>query len=102
MPSQNRSGQPVDLDLVLLADPTGSIDDREIFFQRQGYADAITDPDILSAIALGSDQKIAVPYVEWGNATSQEVVVPLTIIDGARSEEETSELQPLMRTHYAV
>src|SRR3546814_7061573 len=44
MPSQNRSGQPVDLDLVLLADSTGSIDDREIFFQRQGYADAITDP----------------------------------------------------------
>src|SRR3546814_6708346 len=48
MPSQNRSGQPVDLDLVLLADSTGSIDDREIFFQRQGYADAITDPDIRS------------------------------------------------------
>src|SRR3546814_18203781 len=61
----------------------GSIDDREIFFQRQGYADAITDPDILSAIALGPDQKIAVTYVEWGNETSQEVVVPWTIIDGA-------------------
>src|SRR3546814_17644427 len=83
MPSQKRSGQTVDLDLVLRADSTGSIDDREIFFQRQGYADAITDPDILSAIALGPDQKIAVPYVEWGNETSQEVVVPWTIIDGA-------------------
>src|SRR3546814_14268177 len=80
MPSQNRSGQPVDLDLVLLADSTGSIDDREIFFQRQGYADAITDPDILSAIALGPDQKIAVTYVEWGNETSQEVGVPWHII----------------------
>src|SRR3546814_10776519 len=70
MPSQNRSGQPVDLDLVLLADSTGSIDDREIFFQRQGYADAITDPDILSALALGPDQKIAVTYVEWGTETN--------------------------------
>src|SRR3546814_705298 len=35
------------------------------------------------AIALGPDQKIAVTYVEWGNETSQEVVVPWTIIDGA-------------------
>ena len=83
LPSQNRSGTPVDLELVLLADATGSIDDKEIFFQRQGYADAITDPDILSAIALGADGRIAVTYVEWGDQDSQEVVVPWTIIDGA-------------------
>ncbi|MGD1876447.1 MAG: DUF1194 domain-containing protein [Kiloniellaceae bacterium] len=85
LPSQNRSGTPVDLELVLLADATGSIDDKEIFFQRQGYADAITDPDILSAIALGSDGKIAVTYVEWGDESSQEVVVPWTIIDGPQA-----------------
>ncbi len=83
--TQNQGGEPVDLELVLLADATGSIDDREIFFQRQGYADAITDPDILSAIALGHDRKIAVIYVEWGDADSQEVVVPWTIIDGAQA-----------------
>jgi hypothetical protein len=87
-PAQNRSGQPVDLELVLLADATGSIDDREIFFQRQGYADAITDPDILSAIALGPDQKIAVTYVEWGDEDSQEVVVPWTVIDGPAAAAE--------------
>jgi hypothetical protein len=82
IPPQNRSGLPVDLELVLLADATGSIDDKEIFFQRQGYADAILHPDILSAISLGADGKIAVTYVEWGDASSQEVVVPWTIIDG--------------------
>lgn len=82
IPPQNRSGLPVDLELVLLADATGSIDDREIFFQRQGYADAIRHPDILSAISLGHDGKIAVTYVEWGDARSQEVVVPWTVIDG--------------------
>jgi len=82
MPSQNRAGQPVDLELVLLADSTGSIDDREIMFQRQGYADAITHPDILAAIALGPDRRIAVTYVEWGDEHSQEIVVPWTIIDG--------------------
>ncbi|MEO3427573.1 DUF1194 domain-containing protein [Pelagibius sp. CAU 1746] len=82
VPPQNRSGLPVDLELVLLADSTGSIDDREIFFQRRGYADAILHPDILSAISLGHERKIAITYVEWGDASSQEVVVPWTIIDG--------------------
>ena len=31
VPSQNRRGQPVDLELVLLADSTGSIDDTMTF-----------------------------------------------------------------------
>lgn len=75
----------VDLELVFLADASGSIDNSEIRFQRQGYAAAITHPEILAAIAQGYDQRIAVTYVEWGDAGSQEVVVPWTIIDGPES-----------------
>ncbi len=75
----------VDLELVLLADASRSIDDAEIRFQRQGYADAITHPDVLGAIAQGFEQRIAVTYVEWGDATSQEVVVPWTIINGQQT-----------------
>lgn len=75
----------VDLELVFLADASGSIDDDEIYFQRRGYASAITHPEILAIIAQGYDQRIAVTYVEWGNAWSQEVVVPWTIIDGPES-----------------
>jgi hypothetical protein len=63
----------------------GSIDDAEINFQRQGYAAAITHPEVLAAIAQGYDQRIAVTYVEWGAVHSQEVVVPWTIIDGPDS-----------------
>jgi hypothetical protein len=77
--------QTVDLELVLLADASGSIDDGEIRFQRQGYAQAITHPEVLAAIAGGFNQRIAVTYVEWGDFTSQEVVVPWRIIDGAAS-----------------
>ena len=77
--------QEVDLELVLLADASGSIDEAEIRFQRQGYAAAITHPDVLNAIADGLLGRIAVTYVEWGNAASQEIVVPWTIVDGSGS-----------------
>jgi hypothetical protein len=79
------AAERVDLELVLLADASGSIDDAEIHFQRQGYAAAITHPEVLAAIAQGYDQRIAVTYVEWGAVHSQEVVVPWTIIDGPDS-----------------
>ncbi len=86
----------VDLELVLLADASRSIDDTEIRFQRQGYAAAITHPDVLAAISYGYDQRIAVTYVEWGDETSQEVVVPWTIIDGPKSAASFAEI--LLRT----
>ena len=81
----NAVAETVDLELVLLADASGSIDDGEIRFQRQGYAQAITHPEVLAAIASGFNQRIAVTYVEWGDFTSQEVVVPWRVIDGAAS-----------------
>lgn len=74
--------QDVEVELVLLADASGSIDAGETAFQRQGYAEAITDPRVLSAIALSAFGRIAVTYVEWGAEHSQDVVVPWTIIDG--------------------
>ena len=55
--------EPVDLELVLLADASRSIDDAEILFQREGYVAAITHPDILAAIANGFLQRIAVTFV---------------------------------------
>lgn len=79
------AAQSVDLELVLLADASRSIDDGEILLQRQGYAAAITHPEVLRAMEQGFDQRIAVTYVEWGDARSQDVVVPWTIIDGKDS-----------------
>ena len=79
------AAEEVDLELVILADASRSIDNAEILFQRQGYADAITHPDVLGAIEQGFRQKIAVTYVEWGDTASQDIVVPWTIIDGEDS-----------------
>ena len=64
------------LELVFLADASGSIDNAEILFQRQGYATALTHPDVLNAIAGGYLRRIAVTYVGWDSADSQKVVVP--------------------------
>lgn len=77
--------EEVDLELVLLADATGSIDNHEIIFQRKGYADALVSEDVLDAIRTGANQKIAVTYVEWGDFTSQEVVVPWRVISDEAS-----------------
>ncbi|WP_428516490.1 DUF1194 domain-containing protein [Roseovarius sp.] len=75
--------QEVGLELVLLADASGSIDDMELSFQRQGYASAITDPEVLEAIQDSLYGNVAVTYVEW--ATNTAVVVPWTVIDGESS-----------------
>ncbi len=84
--------ETVDLELVLLADATGSIDSAEIRFQREGYAEAITSPEVLSAITGGLHGKIAVTYVEWGDFLSQQVVVPWTILAGAADAERVAKV----------
>lgn len=67
-----------DLELVLLADASGSIDADELLFQRQSYATAITDPAVVAAIQNTLYGSIAVTYVEW--ASNQATVVDWTII----------------------
>ncbi|WP_206607891.1 DUF1194 domain-containing protein [Ferruginivarius sediminum] len=75
----------VDLELVLLADGSRSIDAAELRFQREGYATAMQDPAVLAAIGGGYYQRIAVAYVEWGGAHSQKLIVPWMAIDGPES-----------------
>lgn len=74
------AAEPVDLELVLLADASGSIDNNEIRFQRQGYAEAMAHKEVLDAIATGYHGRIAVTYVEWAGVSSQHVVVPWTVV----------------------
>ena len=71
------------LELVLLADASGSIDAGELAFQRQGYADAMTSDRVLAAIANTLHGSIAVTYVEW--ATNQVQVVDWMLVDGPES-----------------
>jgi hypothetical protein len=72
--------ETVDLELVLLADASGSIDIGEIRFQRQGYAEALASADVQNAIKTGLHGRIAVTYMEWADQFSQDVVVPWAIV----------------------
>ena len=73
----------VDLLLVLAADVSRSIDSDKYDLQRKGYASAMSDPEVLRAIAAGPTGRIAVAFVEWAGSTSQKLVIGWTVIGTA-------------------
>ncbi len=79
--------EKVDLELVLAADGSGSIDDAELALQRRGYADAVNDPKLLSLMTGGLYEKTAVLYVEWGAWNSVHTIVDWTVISNKQDAE---------------
>lgn len=77
----------VDLDLVIAADVSVSMDAEEKLLQQRGFADAFRDRDIVDAIASGPLGRIAVTYFEWGGASQQRLVITRSIIHDAGSAE---------------
>ncbi len=65
----------VDLEVILAADVSRSIDDGEFDLQRKGYAAALTDPRVLTAIRGRSGAAIGVCFIEWSGDEDQQVVV---------------------------
>jgi hypothetical protein len=78
-------GAGVDLEVILAADVSRSIDDAEFDLQRKGYAAALTDPRVLAAIQGRSGSAIGVCFIEWSGDEDQQVVVDWTEI---RDEED--------------
>ena len=77
--------EPVDLELLLAADGSGSIDDAELALQREGYANAVRNPRVLELLTGGIHGRSVIAYVEWGSAQSQHTIVNWTVIDGPES-----------------
>ncbi len=75
----------VDLELILMADASGSIDTEEFLLQRRGYAAALRNPRVLDAIQYGPLGRIALAYVEWSGPDLQTPIVPWTLI-GERAD----------------
>ena len=78
---------PVDLELVLAVDVSGSMDEGERALQRGGYVQAFLHPEVIAAIGSGVYGRIAVTYVEWAGPRSQEVMIPWRAVDGQASAE---------------
>src|SRR5216683_3399661 len=77
----------VDLEVILAADVSRSIDDAEFDLQRKGYAAALTDPRVLTAIQGRANGALGVCFVEWSGEEEQHVVVDWTEI---RDEEDAA------------
>ncbi len=72
---------PVDLELSLLLDVSGSISSSEFNLQKQGYVNAFNNTSIWNAISQGAIGKIAVNFVYWAGNAQQSEAVGWTLID---------------------
>lgn len=82
------TAEEVALELVLLADTSGSIEPEEVQFQREGYAQALSSQEVLNAIETTLHGVIAVTYVEWAGLGSVDVVVPWARISNAQEAQD--------------
>lgn len=79
---------PVDIELALLVDVSGSVDAGEYTLQLRGYGNALrsasVQADILST-ANGRIGSIAVTLVQWSSAANQSQTLNWTLLDSAAS-----------------
>src|ERR1700751_1481239 len=80
--ASTQAAEPVDLLPVLAPDASRSVDHPKFLLQREGYAAAISDAQVIDAIKSGPHQRIAVCFVEWSGLGAQKLVIDWTIIDG--------------------
>src|ERR1700730_6819405 len=76
------AAEQVDLLLALSSDVSRSVDHPKFLLQREGYAAAISDPQVIDAIKSGPHQRIAVCFVERSGFGAQKLVIDWTMIDG--------------------
>lgn len=85
---QPKAAEAVDLVLVLVDDVSRSIDDREFVMQKQGYAAALANPQVIAAIKGGAIGSIAMQYIEFASSYEVRTIVDWTVIRDAASARE--------------
>jgi Protein of unknown function (DUF1194) len=81
-PRGARAAEQVDLLLALAMDVSRSMDQEKFLLQREGYAAAITDPQVLEAIKSGPHQRIAVCFIDWSGGGEQRMIIDWSLVDG--------------------
>jgi hypothetical protein len=69
----------VDLQLALMVDASGSVNQTRFELQKRGYVAALRNPRVLQAILGGRNQSIAVTLVQWTGPFLQRQVLPWTL-----------------------
>jgi Protein of unknown function (DUF1194) len=85
--AQRAPSREVDLALVLAVDASGSVDQSRFDLQKEGYAAAFRNRQVLEAIRSGPTQAIVVTMVQWTGPALQIQVVPWTRIGDVDSAE---------------
>ena len=78
---------PVDVELMLAVDVSGSADWQEAELQRDGFIQVNKSPEFVKVIKTGFLGKIAVTYIEWAGDGYQTEVVDWVIIKDLASAE---------------
>jgi Protein of unknown function (DUF1194) len=73
---------PVDSEVVLAVDVSYSMDPDEQKLQREGYVQALMSRQLMQALKMGANGRIAVSYFEWANVDDQKILLPWRLIDG--------------------
>jgi len=82
---------PANLLAAEAVDVSLSVDQQSYQLQREGYAQAFTDPRVLSAIRSGPSGRIAVCFFEWASTDTQNVIIDWMLIDGVQIAQQLSE-----------
>jgi hypothetical protein len=97
--SPARGQAEVDLQLVLAVDVSGSVSHARYELQKQGYAAAFRDPQVINAIRSGMTQSIAVTMTQWTGPELQVHVIPWTLIKDAASANAFADVIDRMPRH---
>jgi hypothetical protein len=76
---------PVDLQLALAVDASGSVSHQRFELQKQGYVAAFRHPRVLQAIISGLNQSIAVTMFQWTGPALQVITAKWALINDAGS-----------------
>src|ERR1700730_5941372 len=87
-----RAAEQVDLLLALAMDVSRSMEQPKFLLQREGYAAAIMNPQLLNAIKSGPHQKIAVCFIDWSGPGQQQLVIDWSVVDSVASARHFGDL----------
>ena len=77
---------PVDLQLALAVDASGSVSQYRFELQKRGYVNAFRNPRLAAAVKSGLNQRIAVTMFQWTGPRLQRRVIPWMLV----KDEDTS------------